>query len=72
MGDISGGTVAGLIIGAVETVLALVAGIATGRLRAKPMNTWPRYWQDAAFHTVINWDHTLSGAGHWAGGRWHC
>lgn len=42
------------------------------RLRDKPMNTWPRYWQDAAFHTVINWDHTLSGAGHWAGGRWHC
>lgn len=41
-------------------------------LRAKPMNTWPRYWQDAAFHTVINWDHTLSGASHWAGGRWHC
>jgi hypothetical protein len=42
------------------------------RLRSKPMNTWPRYWQDAAFHTIINWDHTLSGAGHWAGGRWHC
>lgn len=41
-------------------------------LRAKPMNTWPRYWQDAAFHTVINWEHTLSGASHWAGGRWHC
>jgi hypothetical protein len=41
-------------------------------LRAKPMNTWPRYWQDAAFHTIINWDHTLSGAAHWAGGRWHC
>ena len=42
------------------------------KLRGKPMNTWPRYWQDAAFHTVINWDHTLSGASHWAGGRWHC
>jgi hypothetical protein len=42
------------------------------KLRSKPMNTWPRYWQDAAFHTVINWDHTLSGAAHWAGGRWHC
>lgn len=42
------------------------------KLRSKPMNTWPRYWQDAAFHTVINWDHTLSGASHWAGGRWHC
>jgi hypothetical protein len=42
------------------------------KLRAKPMNQWPRYWQDAAFHTIINWDHTLSGASHWAGGRWHC
>ena len=42
------------------------------KLRAKPMNAWPRYWQDAAFHTVINWDHPLSGASHWAGGRWHC
>ena len=41
-------------------------------LRVTPMNKWPRYWQDAAFHTVINWDHTLSGAAHWAGGRWHC
>jgi hypothetical protein len=41
-------------------------------LRAKPMNKWPRYWQDAAFHTIINYDGTLSGAAHWAGGRWHC
>jgi hypothetical protein len=41
-------------------------------LRAKPMNKWPRYWQDAAFHTVMNWEHTGSGAAHWAGGRWHC
>lgn len=42
------------------------------KLRSKPMNTWPRYWQDAAFHTIINWEGTLSGASHWAGGRWHC
>lgn len=42
------------------------------KLRSKPMNAWPRYWQDAAFHTVINWEGTLSGAAHWAGGRWHC
>ena len=42
------------------------------KLRAKPMNTWPRYWQDAAFHTVMNWERTRSGASHWAGGRWHC
>jgi hypothetical protein len=41
-------------------------------LRAKPMNSWPRYWQDAAFHTVMNWEHTGSGSAHWAGGRWHC
>ena len=42
------------------------------KLRTKPMNTWPRYWQDAAFHTVANWEHTGSGIAHWAGGRWHC
>ncbi len=42
------------------------------KLRAKPMNTWPRYWQDAAFHTVANWEHTGSGIAHWGGGRWHC
>jgi hypothetical protein len=42
------------------------------KLRAKPMNAWPRYWQDAAFHTVANWEHTGSGIAHWAGGRWHC
>lgn len=41
-------------------------------LRAKPMNTWPRYWQDAAFSTIHNWKHTGDGAAHWAGGRWHC
>lgn len=41
-------------------------------LRHTPMNRWPRYWQDAAFHTIINWDGRLSGASHWAGGRWHC
>ena len=43
-----------------------------GQLRSKPMNTWPRYWQDAAFHTVANWAGTGSGLRHWAGGRWHC
>ena len=42
------------------------------RLRATPMNQWPRYWQDAAFSTIMNWEHTGSGASHWAGGRWHC
>jgi hypothetical protein len=41
-------------------------------LRRTPMNHWPRYWQDAAFSTIANWDHTGSGIAHWAGGRWHC
>ncbi len=42
------------------------------KLRATPMNRWPRYWQDAAFHTIIDYRGTLSGAKHWAGGRWRC
>lgn len=41
-------------------------------LRRTPMNEWPRYWQDAAFHTIMNWAGPLSGASHWAGGRWTC
>lgn len=41
-------------------------------LRGTPMNEWPRYWQDAAFHTIMNWEGTMSGASHWAGGRWTC
>lgn len=41
-------------------------------LRGTPMHRWPRYWQDAAFHTIMNWEQPLSGAAHWAGGRWHC
>lgn len=42
------------------------------RLRKSPMNTWPRYWQDAAFSTIHNWERTGAGAAHWAGGRWRC
>jgi hypothetical protein len=42
------------------------------QLRKTPINKWPRYWQDALFSTVANWDHTGSGVRHWAGGRWHC
>lgn len=45
---------------------------AMAKLRKKPMNTWPRYWQDAAFHTVMNWEHTGSGGSHWAGTRVGC
>lgn len=41
-------------------------------LRRIPANRWPRYWQDAAFSTIHNWEHTGSGASHWRGGRWHC
>lgn len=41
-------------------------------LRETPMNEWPRYWQDAAYHTIMNWEGPLSGASHWAGGRWTC
>lgn len=41
-------------------------------LRGRPMHRWPRYWQDAAFHTIMNWERPLSGASHWAGGRWRC
>lgn len=42
------------------------------QLRDRPMNTWPRYWQDAAFFTVMNWEGLHSGRQHWAGGRTHC
>jgi len=41
-------------------------------LRNTPVNEWPRYWQDAAFSTIYNWEGPGSGASHWAGGRWHC
>ena len=49
-----------------------VARRVLARLRETPVNEWPRYWQDAAFSTVFNWEHTGSGAKHWRGGRWHC
>jgi len=51
---------------------AKAATATLARLRATPMNRWPRYWQDAAFSTVMNWEYTGSGASHWAGGRWRC
>jgi len=49
-----------------------VAKRTLAKLRATPVNQWPRYWQDAAFSTVYNWKHTGSGAKHWKGGRWRC
>lgn len=51
---------------------ARAATTTLARLRSTPMNRWPRYWQDAAFSTIMNWEHTASGAAHWAGGRWRC
>ena len=41
-------------------------------LRRTPVTQWPRYWQDAAFYTIYNWEGSGSGAAHWAGGRWSC
>ena len=41
-------------------------------LRHTPLSKWTRYWQDAAFSTIFNWERTGSGASHWSGGRWHC
>jgi hypothetical protein len=49
-----------------------VAKEVLAQLREKPVHTWPRYWQDAAFSTVHNWEGKGSGAPHWAGGRWRC
>lgn len=42
------------------------------QLRGTPVTQWPRYWQDAAFYTIYNWEGPASGAAHWAGGRWSC
>lgn len=42
------------------------------KLRETPPNKWPRYYQDAAFSTIFNWESTASGAFHWGGGRWNC
>ncbi|CAB4615218.1 unannotated protein [freshwater metagenome] len=41
------------------------AEVAMLRLRTMPMHKWTRFWQDAAFSTVYNWEHTNSGASHW-------
>ncbi len=48
------------------------AAVAMAKLRATPVSKWTRYWQDAAFSTIYNWERTKSGAKHWRGGRWHC
>lgn len=41
------------------------AEVAMLRLRTTPMHKWTRFWQDAAFSTVYNWEHANSGASHW-------
>jgi hypothetical protein len=47
------------ILGVKATEVAML------RLRTTPMHKWTRFWQDAAFSTVYNWDHPNSGASHW-------
>jgi hypothetical protein len=42
------------------------------RLRSLPVNKWNRYWQDAAFYTVLNWEYKGSGASHWDSTRFNC
>jgi hypothetical protein len=37
-----------------------------------PGSRWHRQYMDQAFWTIVNWDHDLAGAPHWAGGRFHC
>ena len=41
-------------------------------LRGLPAERWNRYWQDAAFYTILNWGGKASGKHHWFGGRWSC
>ncbi|CAB4907323.1 MAG: hypothetical protein F2923_06880 [Actinobacteria bacterium] len=41
------------------------AEVAMLRLRTTPIHQWTRFWQDAAFSTVYNWEHANSGASHW-------
>lgn len=50
-----------------ETAKAILAN-----LRKTPINKWSRYWQDAAWHTIANYEYTGSGLAHWDGGAYHC
>lgn len=51
---------------------ATAAERAMQRLRATPAHRWTRYWQDAAFSTIYNWEHVKSGARHWNATRHRC
>lgn len=35
-------------------------------LSKRPFNQWSRYWQDALYSTVMNWEGRRSGWKHWA------
>jgi hypothetical protein len=37
------------------------------QLREMSIHKWSRYWQDAAFWTVLNYKGPMSGAKHWGG-----
>lgn len=55
-----------------ELLGAETAKSVLAELRQTPASEWPRYWQDAAFSTIYNWEGAASGAAHWRGGRWSC
>jgi hypothetical protein len=55
-----------------ELLGAKVAKELLEELRETPVHKWSRYWQDAAFSTVHNWEHNGSGAHHWRGVRVPC
>lgn len=42
------------------------------QLRLTPAHKWSRYFQDALWFTVANWNGDGSGLKHWANGRWSC
>jgi hypothetical protein len=55
-----------------ELLGADVAKTLLADLRKTPVHKWSRYWQDAAFSTVHNWERNSSGAHHWRGVRVPC
>jgi len=46
--------------------------VVRAQLLDTPGHKWGRFWQDAAFYTVLNWRGDGVGASHWAGGRYGC
>jgi len=46
--------------------------VVRAQLLETPGHKWGRFWQDAAFYTVLNWRGDGVGASHWAGGRYGC